>query len=50
MSGFGSAVAITHDQLVGRAGRMQVGGADMRLAYDLSGPGSVSAAAVLSQP
>jgi hypothetical protein len=39
-----------HDQLVGRAGKMQVAGADMGLAYDLGGPGSVSAVAVLSQP
>jgi acetyl-CoA C-acetyltransferase len=39
-----------HDQLVGRAGRMQVPGADMGLAHNLGGPGSVSAVAVLSQP
>jgi acetyl-CoA C-acetyltransferase len=39
-----------HDQLVGRAGRMQVGGADMGLAHNLGGPGAVSAVAVLSQP
>jgi acetyl-CoA C-acetyltransferase len=39
-----------HDQLVGRAGNMQVAGADMGLAHNLGGPGSVSAVAVLSQP
>jgi acetyl-CoA C-acetyltransferase len=39
-----------HDQLVGRAGRMQVPGADMGLAHNLGGPGSVSAVAVLSRP
>jgi acetyl-CoA C-acetyltransferase len=39
-----------HDQLVGRAGKMQVAGADMGLAHNLGGPGSVSAVAVLSQP
>jgi hypothetical protein len=39
-----------HDQLVGRAGRMQVAGADMGPAHNLGGPGSVSAVAVLSQP
>src|SRR6266545_2033224 len=39
-----------HDQLVGRAGRMQVKGADMGLAHNLGGPGAVSAVAVLSQP
>lgn len=39
----------THDQLVGRAGRMQVPGADMGLAHSLGGPDSVSAVAVLSQ-
>jgi len=39
-----------HDQLVGRAGKMQVPGADMGLAHNLGGPGSVSAVAVLSQP
>ncbi len=39
-----------HDQLVGRAGRMQMPGADMGLAHNLGGPGSVSAVAVLSQP
>jgi acetyl-CoA C-acetyltransferase len=39
-----------HDQLVGRAGKMPVAGADMGLAHNLGGPGSVSAVAVLSQP
>jgi acetyl-CoA C-acetyltransferase len=39
-----------HDQLLGRAGQMQVPGADMGLAHNLGGPGSVSAVAVLSQP
>jgi acetyl-CoA C-acetyltransferase len=39
-----------HDQLVGRAGRMQVKGADLGLAHNLGGPGAVSAVAVLSQP
>jgi acetyl-CoA C-acetyltransferase len=39
-----------HDQLVGRGGRMPVPGADMGLAHNLGGPGSVSAVAVLSQP
>ncbi len=39
-----------HDQLVGRVGRMQGPGADMGLAHNLGGPGSVSAVAVLSQP
>jgi acetyl-CoA C-acetyltransferase len=39
-----------HDQLLGRAGAMQVGGADMGLAHNLGGPGAVSAVAVLSQP
>jgi acetyl-CoA C-acetyltransferase len=39
-----------HDQLLGRAGRMQVAGADMGLAHNLGGPGAVSAVAVLSQP
>lgn len=38
------------DQLVARAGKMQVPGADMGLAHNLGGPGSVSAVAVLSQP
>jgi hypothetical protein len=40
----------THDQLVGRAGRMQGPGAGMGLAHNLGGPGSVPAVAVLSQP
>ena len=39
-----------HDQLLGRAGKMQVQGADMGLAHNLGGPGAVSAVAVLSQP
>jgi acetyl-CoA C-acetyltransferase len=39
-----------HDQLLGRAGRMQVKDADMGLAHNLGGPGAVSAVAVLSQP
>lgn len=39
-----------HDQLRGRAGRMQVTGADMGLAHNLGGPGAVSAVAILSQP
>lgn len=43
-------VANIHDQLLGRAGRMQVPGARMGLAHNLGGPGAVSAVAVLSQP
>ena len=43
-------IANIHDQLLGRAGRMQVRGADMGLAHNLGGPGAVSAVAVLSQP
>ena len=39
-----------HDQLLGRAGKMQVQGADMGLAHNLGGPGAVSAVAVLTQP
>ena len=39
-----------HDQLLGRAGKMQVKGADMGLAHNLGGPGAVSAVAVLSSP
>jgi acetyl-CoA C-acetyltransferase len=39
-----------HDQLLGRAGQMQVRDADMGLAHNLGGPGAVSAVAVLSQP
>jgi acetyl-CoA acetyltransferase len=39
-----------HDQLLGRAGKVQVQGADMGLAHNLGGPGAVSAVAVLSQP
>jgi acetyl-CoA C-acetyltransferase len=43
-------IANIHDQLLGRAGRMQVKGARMGLAHNLGGPGAVSAVAVLSQP
>jgi acetyl-CoA C-acetyltransferase len=43
-------IANVHDQLLGRAGKMQVKGADMGLAHNLGGPGAVSAVAVLSQP
>src|SRR2546427_341284 len=39
-----------HDQLLGRAGKMQVKGATMGLAHNLGGPGAVAAVAVLSQP
>lgn len=39
-----------HDQLLGRAGQMQVKGADMEPAHNLGGPGAVSAVAILSQP
>lgn len=39
-----------HDQLVGRAGRMQAPGADTGLAHNLGGPGAVAVVAVLSQP
>jgi acetyl-CoA C-acetyltransferase len=39
-----------HDQLLGRAGKRQVQGADVGLTHNLGGPGSVSAVAVLSQP
>jgi acetyl-CoA C-acetyltransferase len=39
-----------HDQLLGRAGKMQVAGADMGLAHNLGGPGAFSAVAVFSQP
>ncbi len=38
------------DQLLGRAGKMQVKGAKMGLAHNLGGPGAVAAVAVLSQP
>ncbi|MBI4607880.1 MAG: thiolase family protein, partial [Candidatus Rokubacteria bacterium] len=38
------------DQLLGRAGKMQVKGAKVGLAHNLGGPGAVSAVAVLSQP
>jgi acetyl-CoA C-acetyltransferase len=38
-----------HDRLTGRAGKMQVAGADIGLAPNLGGPGAVSAVAVLSQ-
>ena len=43
-------IANIHDQLLGRAGKMQVKGARMGLAHNLGGPGAVSAVAVLSQP
>jgi len=43
-------IANIHDQLVGRAGKMQVKDARMGLAHNLGGPGAVSAVAVLSQP
>ncbi|PYM38814.1 MAG: acetyl-CoA acetyltransferase [Candidatus Rokuibacteriota bacterium] len=43
-------IANIHDQLLGRAGRMQVPNARMGLAHNLGGPGAVSAVAVLSQP
>ncbi len=43
-------IANIHDQLLERAGKMQVKGADMGLAHNLGGPGAVSAVAVLSQP
>jgi acetyl-CoA C-acetyltransferase len=43
-------VANIHDQLLGRAGRMQVRGARVGLAHNLGGPGAVAAVAVLSQP
>jgi acetyl-CoA C-acetyltransferase len=43
-------IANIHDQLLGRAGRMQVKGARTGLAHNLGGPGAVSAVAVLSQP
>ena len=42
-------IANIHDQLLGRAGKMQVKGARMGLAHNLGGPGAVSAVAVLSQ-
>ena len=38
------------DQLLGRAGRMQVNGARTGLAHTLGGPGAVSCVAVLGQP
>ncbi len=43
-------IANVHDQLVGRAGRMQVAGARTGLAHNVGGPGAVAAVAVLSQP
>jgi acetyl-CoA C-acetyltransferase len=43
-------IANIHDQLIGRAGKMQVKDARMGLAHNLGGPGAVSAVAVLSQP
>jgi acetyl-CoA acetyltransferase len=39
-----------HDQLLGRAGRMQVKCVDMGLAHNVGGPGAVSVMAILSQP
>jgi acetyl-CoA C-acetyltransferase len=39
-----------HDQLLGRAGKMQVKDARMGLAHNLGGPGAVAAVAVLSRP
>jgi acetyl-CoA acetyltransferase len=38
------------DQLLGRAGRMQVPGARTGLAHTLGGPGAVSCVAILGQP
>jgi hypothetical protein len=38
------------DQILGRAGRMQVAGARTGLAHTLGGPGAVSCVAVLGQP
>src|SRR3990172_3655117 len=46
----GRVIKNIHDQLVGRAGKMQVRGADMGLADNLGGPGAASALAVLAQP
>jgi acetyl-CoA C-acetyltransferase len=43
-------IANIHDQLLGRAGRMQVKDARVGLAHNLGGPGAVSAVAVLGQP
>jgi hypothetical protein len=43
-------IASVHDQLLGRAGKMQVKDARMRLAHNRGRPGAVSAVAVLSQP
>jgi acetyl-CoA C-acetyltransferase len=43
-------IANIHDQLLGRAGKMQVKGATTGLAHNLGGPGAVSAVAVLGQP
>jgi acetyl-CoA C-acetyltransferase len=43
-------IANVHDQLLGRAGAMQVPDARTGLAHNLGGPGAVSAVAVLSQP
>lgn len=43
-------IANIHDQLLGRAGKMQVKGARTGLAHNVGGPGAVSAVAVLSQP
>ncbi len=43
-------IANIHDQLLGRAGAMQVPRARTGLAHNLGGPGAVAAVAVLSQP
>lgn len=43
-------IANIHDQLLERAGRMQVKGARTGLAHNLGGPGAVSAVAVLARP
>ena len=43
-------VSNIHDQLLGRAGKMQVEGATMGLAHNVGGPGAVAAVCVLSQP
>lgn len=43
-------IANIHDQLMGRAGRMQVAGARTGLAHNVGGPGAVAAVAVLGQP
>jgi acetyl-CoA C-acetyltransferase len=48
--GEGWKFATSHDQLLGRAGRMQVKDARVGLAHNLGGPGAVSAVAILGQP